>query len=219
MTATVGSSAEAAGPVRPRLLSAVGYRRARVVSWGLFGLAVALAAVFVVHVAKFEATAPSRPAADAAAPASNRVVVTGSTLTGFDSDRQPYSVTAASAVQDAAEPHRVRLESVAGELLRGTGDVLSLAARSALYDSKAEVLELEGDVTLVTAGRFSARMAEAEVTLADKRLRSRSPVDVKFDRGRIIAGGLEIIEDGNRVVFINRARVTFGPQTRGDRLQ
>lgn len=199
--------------------SALGYRQARALSWGLFGVAAALAAVFVIHIAKFEATAPSRPASEAAAPVSNEVVVTGSTLTGFDNDRQPYSVTAASAVQDAAEPNRVHLKTVAGELHRRSGDIVSLAARTALFDSKTKLLQLEGDVTLVAAGRFVAEMAKADVTLTDKRLRSQSPVSVTFDRGRITAGGLEITDDGGRVVFFNRAKVTFGPQIRGDMLQ
>jgi len=199
--------------------SVLGYRQARVASWGLFGVAAALAAVFVAHIARFEATAPSRPASEAAAPLSNEVVVTGSMLTGFDDDKQPYKVTAASAVQDAAEPNRVRLETVAGELRRRSGDILSLAARTALFDSKTELLQLEGDVKLTAAGRFEAGMAKADVTLTDKRLRSQSPVSVTFDRGRITAGGLEITEDGNRVVFVNRVRVTFGPQTKGDMLQ
>jgi lipopolysaccharide export system protein LptC len=195
------------------------YRRARVASWALFGLAAALAAVFVVHVARFESAAPTRPAAETAAPVSTQVVVTDSRLTGFDRERQPYSVTAESAVQDSAEPNRVRLEGVAGELHRASGDTLGLAARTALFDSKTDVLQLEGDVTLVSAGRFVAEMAKADVTLTDKRLRSQGPVSVTFDRGRIIAGGLEITEDGNRVVFFDRARVTFGPQAKDDRLQ
>jgi lipopolysaccharide export system protein LptC len=199
--------------------SVLGYRQARFLSWGLFALAAALAAVFLVHIARFEATAPSHPASEAAAPPTNEVVVTDSMLTGFDEDQQPYKVTAASAVQDAAEPNRVHLESVTGELRRRSGDILRLAARTALFDSKTERLALEGDVRLVSAGRFEASMSEADVTLTDKRLRSHSPVSVTFDRGRITAGGLEITEDGNRVVFFNRAKVTFGPQIRGDMLQ
>jgi lipopolysaccharide export system protein LptC len=188
-------------------------------SWALIGLALALAAVFVVHIGKFEATAPSRPAAESGAPVTNQIVVTGSTLTGFDRDQQPYSVTAASAVQDSAEPNRVHLQTVAGELHRSSGDVLSLTARTALYDSKSEVLQLEGDVTLVTAGRFVAEMARAEVTLSDKRLRSETAVTATFERGEISAGGLEISDDGNKVVFFNRAKVVFKPQTKGDMKQ
>ena len=211
-----GHGSGAAGPVRRAPARFPGYRRARVASWGLFGLAAALAALFVVHIARFEATAPSRPEAEATAPVSNQIVVTRSTLTGFDDDRLPYSVTAASAVQDAAEPNRVHLETVAAELRRPSGDVLSLTARTALFDSKSEMLRLDGDVTLVTAGRFVARMAQAEITLSDKRLRAQNPVSVTFDRGEITAGGLEITDDGNRVVFLNRARVTFGPQSKGD---
>ncbi len=188
-------------------------------SWGFIGLAAALAAVFVIHIGKFEATAPSRPVAQSSAPVSNLIVVTASSLTGVDRDQLPYSVTAAHAVQDSAEPNRVHLQSVAGELHRSSGEVLSLAARTALYDSKAEILQLDGDVSLVTAGRFVAEMARAEVTLSDKRLRSESPVTVTFDRGKITAGGLEISDDGNRVVFFNRAKVIFGPQTKGDMQQ
>jgi lipopolysaccharide export system protein LptC len=189
------------------------------VSWGLFGLAGALAAVFVAHIAKFEATMPSRPEAQADAPASHQVVVTHSTLTGYDDSRQPYSVTAASAVQDASQPNRVHLTTVAGELHRRSGDAFSLAARTALFDSKTEVLELEGEVELVAAGRFVAAMDKAAVTLNDKRLRSQSPVSVRFGRGAITAGGLEITEDGNRVVFLDRVKVVFEPQTKGDMLQ
>jgi lipopolysaccharide export system protein LptC len=214
MMATNGYGAETAGRAAPAR-----YRRARVASWALFGLAAALAAVFVVHVAKFESTAPTRPNAETAAPVSTAVVVTDSRLTGFDRERQPYSVTAERAVQDAAEPNRVHLEGVAGELHRASGDTLGLAARTALFDSKTDVLQLEGDVSLVSAGRFVAEMAKADVTLTDKRLRSTGPVRVTFDRGRITAGGLEITEDGNRVVFSDRAKVTFGPPTKDDRLQ
>lgn len=195
------------------------YRRARVASWALFGLAAALAAVFVVHIARFESAAPTRPEAETAAPVSTEVVVTDSRLTGFDRDRQPYSVTAESAVQDSAEPNRVRLKGVAGELERASGDTLGLTARTALFDSKTDVLRLEGDVTLMSEDRFVAEMAKADVTLTDKRLRSQGPVSVTFDRGRIIAGGLEITEDGDRVVFFDRARLTFGPQAKDDKLQ
>ena len=219
MAAGQNPRAEADGTGRPAPRRVLGFRRARLVSWGLFGLAAALAAIFLVHVAKFESTAPSRPEAPADAPASHQVVVTHSTLTGYDDDRQPYSVTAASAVQDSAEPNRVRLTTVAGELSRRSGDSFSLAASSALFDSKTEMLELDGEVQLVAAGRFVAAMDKADVTLRDKRLSSRGPVSVTFGRGAITAGGLEITEDGNRVVFLNRVKVTFGPQTKGDRLQ
>ena len=195
------------------------YRRARMASWALFGLAAALAGVFVVHIARFESAAPTRPEAETAAPVSTEVVVTDSRMTGFDRERQPYSVTAESAVQDAAEPNRVHLKGVAGELNRTSGDTLGLAARTALFDSKTDVLELEGDVRLVSEGRFVAEMAKADVTLSDKRLRSQGPVSVTFDRGMITAGGLEITEDGNRVVFFDRAKVTFGPPAKDDKLQ
>lgn len=219
MTASDGQGAEFIEGLRPAPRRVFGYLPARLASWALFGLAGALAAVFVIHVAKFEATAPARQTPAASAPVSDQMVVTRSTLTGFDKDRQPYTLSAGSAVQDTAEPNLVHLKDVAGELHRRSGDTLGMAAATALFDSKAELLQLERDVTLVAAGRFVAEMAKAAVTLSDKRLRSDSPVRVTFDRGEITAGGLEITEEGNRVVFFNRARMTFGPQTKDDRLQ
>jgi hypothetical protein len=41
---------------------------------GAVRLAAALAAVFVAHIARFEATAPSRPTAETTAPVSDQVV-------------------------------------------------------------------------------------------------------------------------------------------------
>jgi lipopolysaccharide export system protein LptC len=219
MTARLKTSAQAAGSLRPAARRRPGYWRARVASWALVGIAASLAAVFVAHIAKFEATAPSLPAREPTAPVSDQVVVTSSKLTGVDRDRQPYTITAASAVQDSAEPNRVRLRSVAGELHRSSGDVMSLAARTAVYDSKTKMLQLEDEVSLVAAGRFVADMTRAEITLSDKRLRSETAVTVTFDRGEISAGGLEISDDGNRIVFFNRAKVVFGPQTKGDMLR
>jgi lipopolysaccharide export system protein LptC len=219
MSPATRSSAEPVTAVRPAPRRILGYRGARLVSWGLFGVAIALAVVFAVHIARFEAAAPARPTNEAATPVTNQVVVTTSTITGFDKDLQPYKLTAESAVQDAETPNQVHLETVSAALHRTSGDVMSLTARTALFDSKTDVLQLEGDVTLVTAGRFVAEMDKAQVTLADKRLRSQTPVSVTFDGGEISAGGLEITEDGNRIVFFNRARLTFGPQTKSNMVQ
>lgn len=187
------------------------YRTAKRLSWGFVAVAAGLAALFAVQIGRFEAAAPARPEAEPSRPTSDQIVAVDSTLTGFDSNHEPYSVSAAGAVQDAAEPDLVHLDTVTAELRRRSGDVLSLAAQTALYDSTAKTLDLEGRVRLGAGDRLVAEMDRAQVHLEDKRLRSEVPVVASFDRGRIVAGGLEISHDGSRIVFFNRAKAVFEP--------
>lgn len=194
------------------------HRLVRVLSWALIAVAGGLIALLVVRIGMFEPAAPSRPPDVAGAPVSDKIVVTTSTVTGFDRDDQPYTLTAATAVQDGSEPNRVHLETVTGALRRRSGEVLNIAARTALYDSKAETLDLVGDVKLQD-GRFVADMAKAQVTLDDKRFRSTVPVVVTFNGGEIAAGGLEIVDDGQRILFFNRVKAQFRPATKEDRRQ
>lgn len=214
MTANHQSEAEtgASGWLAPQ------HRRVRVVSWALIAIAGGLIAFLVVRIGMFEPAAPRRAPAVAGEPVSDKIVVTTSTVTGFDRDDQPYTLTAATAVQDGSEPNRVHLETVTGALRRRSGEMVNIAARTALYDSKAETLDLVGDVKLED-GRFVADMAKAQVTLDDKRFRSTVPVVVTFNGGEITAGGLEITDDGQRVLFFNRVKAQFRPATKEDRRQ
>jgi lipopolysaccharide export system protein LptC len=118
-------------------------------------------------------------------------------------------VNAAAARQDEKSPDRVFLTTVAGIFKRGSGDTFKLTANSGLYNTTAKELDLEGNVTLVSEGRFTARMAKAHVVVADKKLTSNTPVTVDLGSSHIDANGLEITDNGKKILFSNGVRAKF----------
>jgi lipopolysaccharide export system protein LptC len=172
-------------------------------------LAVGLVGVFIYQAGLFQALAPRPAEPGLAAPAPGETTISGSRATGFDRENQPYDVTAQSARQDEKEPSRVHLRTVTGTFKRTSGEVFTLSANAALYDTRAKELDLEGDVTLASEGRFTARMAKAHVVVADKTLTSNTPVTVDMDSGQINANGVTISDDGNRILFSHGVRATF----------
>jgi LPS export ABC transporter protein LptC len=194
------------------------HRLARIASRALLGMAAVLAGLFVARIASFEGARQSRSAAETQQPTSDQILVSAPTISGFDRHEQPYAVSAAAAVQDKGQEGRITLESVVGTLRRRSGELLNLAARTALYDAKSKVLQLDGAVTLKSANRFVAEMDRARANLDEKLFRSDEKVVVTFNRGEITAGGMEITDDGKRILFFNGARAILRPApAKGDR--
>ena len=56
-------------------------------------------------------------------------------------------------------------------------------------------------------------MSKAQVNIAEHRLYSDVPVEVVYDRGVIRSNGMEIIDDGARILFFNGVKATFGGES------
>jgi lipopolysaccharide export system protein LptC len=192
--------------------SAVGMTRfqfARAVSIGSLCLALGLVAAFVYQAGLFQALVPRPVEPGPQAPLAGQTTVSDSRATGFDRENQPYDVNAAAARQDDKSPDRVFLTTVAGIFKRRSGDTFKLTANAGLYNTTAKELDLEGDVTLISEGRFTARMAKAHVVVAEKKLTSNTAVTVDLGSGQIDANGLEITDDGKKILFSNGVRAKF----------
>jgi lipopolysaccharide export system protein LptC len=182
----------------------------------------AVVALFLVQAGAFNALQPQltiAPAETAGTTASSsqrvsdnradQATVSGSQFTGFDKQRQPFSVRAERAVQDTTDASKVYLERVVAELTRNSGEEIAISSLTALYDADKKSIDLDGKVELSSRDQFVATMAKAKVTIDDKRLLSEVPVTVRHKRGEIHANGMAISDEGRRIVFFNRVRATF----------
>jgi lipopolysaccharide export system protein LptC len=181
----------------------------RIIAAVAFGLAAVLIGLFVYQAGLFQALTPRPAEPGFEAPRPGETNVSGSRATGFDRENQPYDVTAQTARMDEKEPGRVHLNMVAGTFRRTSGEILKLTANTALYNTTLKELDLEGDVTLVSEGRFTARMAKARVVVAEKKLTSDAPVTVNLGSSQIDANGLAVTDDGKRILFSNGVRAKF----------
>ncbi len=201
----------------PRGRSARLAARARLAPYisGAFALVVlALLGIFLYQTGSF--TSKPQPVLDAAVP-TDQVTATDSTITGLDTEKQPYSISASNAVQDKDKPNFITLDQVSGSSSRTTGEKIVFRSEKGLYNSDGKTLDLATNVVITSTGRFTARMEKAHVIVGEKRLTSAVPVLVELSNGTINANGVEISNDGNNILFLNGVKAHFEKsQSKGD---
>jgi lipopolysaccharide export system protein LptC len=146
----------------------------------------------------------------------DKVTVMDTTITGLDSQQKPYSISAQNAIQDKDKPNFISLDEVSGATNRKNGEAITFESRKGLYDSDVKTLDLEKDVVIKSAGRFTARMDKAHVIVSEKRLTSNVPVAVELTSGTINANGVEITNDGNNILFLKGVKAQFRDTKSGD---
>jgi lipopolysaccharide export system protein LptC len=186
----------------------------RLLSWLATAIGIGFVGLFLYQAGLFALLQPGEPAAP---PAVNpdQITATTSTVNGIDKENQPYQVKAERGWQDSKVPTLVHLETVEGQFRRASGAEYTLTARTGAYDTKAKELDLEGQVTIVQKDRLTAVMEKAHVVVEEKKLTSGVPVDVTFGTGTIRANGIEITDDGARILFLNGVKARFDSATAG----
>ncbi len=187
-----------------------------ILAWIVMLATIGLGLTFFIRAGLFAALVKpdTKPAKTVSSP---KLIKTGkSTINGFDSDGQPYRLTAQSTLQDADNQDIVNMKFVTGILTQNDGKQLTAKALEGRYDTVAKRLQLTNQVQLAKKGDYTAIMDKAMVFLDEKRLRSDVPVFVTFDRGTISANGMEITENGKRILFFNRVKAKFRPKSTAD---
>lgn len=192
-------------------------RLARAMSWlaGAIGLGFVIA--FLAQAGLFESLLPKDAVPPPPAVEPDRITAGTSTVTGIDDEKQPYEVKAKRGWQDGTTPHLVHLEEPVGLFRRASGTKYTITAISGLYDTNIKSLDLEGHVVLEQAGRFTAKMDRAKIAVKEKKLTSDTPVVANFASGTVDANGMQITDDGARILFLNGVKARFtAPEAKGD---
>lgn len=189
---------------------------ARFVSWLAAAVGVGLVLAFLSQAGLFSFFLP-KPLLPPPTAKPDQITATQSTVSGFDKQKQPYTVKALSGWQDNATPTLVHLEEPEGVFHRAEGSEYTIRADHGRYDTHVKALDLDGNVVLEQKERFTARMAKANVLVEEKKLVSDTPVAVTFTSGTVHANGMQITNDGDRILFLNGVRARFeAPQAEGD---
>ncbi len=186
-------------------------------SWLAGAIGVGFVVAFLAQAGLFEALLPRPPAPPPPAVEPDRITAGTSTVTGIDDEKQPYEVKARRGWQDGTTPNLVHLEEPVGLFRRASGTRYTITATSGLYDTEVKSLDLEGHVVLEQAGRFTARMDRARIAVKEKKLTSDTPVVASFASGTVDANGMQITNDGSRILFLNGVKARFSaPEGKGD---
>jgi lipopolysaccharide export system protein LptC len=124
-------------------------------------------------------------------------------LSGFsNTDRRPYEMWAKTAVQDLTDPDHVELNTLRAKvLMEDRTTTVTLDARTGLYDSKQQILDLKQDIFLQSTTGYEAKLSQARVDMNKGLVTSEEHVDVKLLNGTLVADRLRIINSGEVVRF------------------
>jgi lipopolysaccharide export system protein LptC len=138
----------------------------------------------------------------------DNLVVSGSKITmeaphmsGFTPDQRPYEVWAKTATQDLTDPDHVELKTLRAKVLQEDRSTVTLEARTGLFDTKAQLLDLRKDIFLQSSTGYEARLSQATLDIGKGNVTSEEPVDVKLLSGTLTADRLRITEKGALVRF------------------
>src|SRR5437868_15015287 len=138
----------------------------------------------------------------------DNLVVSGSKITmesphlsGFSPDQRPYELWAKTATQDLTDPDHVELKTLRAKILQEDRSTVTLDARTGLFDTKSQVLDLRKDIFLRSSTGYEARLSQALVDIANGTVTSDEPVDVKLLNGTLRSDRLRITEKGDVVRF------------------
>jgi lipopolysaccharide export system protein LptC len=138
----------------------------------------------------------------------DNLVVSGTKITmesphmsGFTPDQRPYEVWAKTATQDLTDPDHVELKTLRAKVLQEDRSTVTLEARTGMFDTKANMLDLRKDIFLQSSTGYEARLSQALLDIGKGTVTSEEPVDVKLLNGTLTADKLRILEKGALVRF------------------
>jgi lipopolysaccharide export system protein LptC len=138
----------------------------------------------------------------------DNLVVSGTKITmesphmsGFSPDQRPYEVWAETATQDLTDPDHVEMKTPRAKMLMEDRSTVTMVARTGLFDTKANLLDLRKDIFLQSSTGYEARLSQALLDIGKGTVTSEEHVDVKLLNGTLTADKLRITEKGDLVRF------------------
>ncbi len=95
----------------------------------------------------------------------NDLTMTKPRFTGTDGKGNPFTVTAAEAVQDPKNRHRAQLRQVEADMQFDSRNWLNATAGNGAFDIDAGILKLTGGISLFTDSGYELHTASADVFL------------------------------------------------------
>jgi lipopolysaccharide export system protein LptC len=137
---------------------------------------------------------------DRVAAARERLRMDRAVYRGEDSKGQPFTISAASAVQRTSDTPIVELRDIAAELRTGDGPARAEASMGR-YDLEREQIDVVGPVSLESAAGYRLDTRDVSVDLATRQVTSSGAVTGRMPLGSFRAGRLRANVDDRRVIL------------------
>ncbi len=146
-----------------------------------------------------------------------RLMMVNASYQGTDAKNRPFTIRGEEASQPDSDSPVVHISGIEADIVvdRARDEGLAMSADEGLYRRDAELLELEGDVTLRSDSGHEFRTASARVDLPAGIARGDEPVSGTGPHGALDAGNFALMERGQIMTFGGGVRVTLFPHAVG----
>ena len=138
----------------------------------------------------------------------SKITMQNPKLSGYKKDLRSYDVTADTAVQEVKRPTLMELLKPIARIEIEKDKFAHVTARVGTYDSAAEKMRLEGEVSVRSDAGYDIRMVDANVDLKAGNMETPRPVEVTMTSGTIRADSMEV-QDSGKVIFFRGHVVTM----------
>ncbi|GAC1335180.1 MAG: hypothetical protein NVSMB26_19190 [Beijerinckiaceae bacterium] len=130
-----------------------------------------------------------------------KITIDSPRLSGHRKNGLPYEVRAAQGIQDITAPDIIELVRLDAKVGMTPSAGVNLTALQGIYDSVKDQLKLTGLVHIRSEIGYDMKTQSALMEFKSGVLTASEPVSVLLKAGSIHADGMQIIENGQKVVF------------------
>ncbi len=134
------------------------------------------------------------------------LVIENLQLKGLDAKNQPYSLTAARALQVKDLKNVIELEQPKGDIALSDGAWIAGQAQTGRYDQVKKSLWLGGNVNIHHDGGYEFTTNEAHVDMNENAAWGEKPVLIQGSFGEIRGEGFRVTNKGNTMVITGPAK-------------
>jgi lipopolysaccharide export system protein LptC len=131
---------------------------------------------------------------------------------GKDDKGRPFSITAASASHVDGDDRHISLKKPLADITMSSGAYVALTANDGVLDRDADIVTLNGDVTLFHDNGLSFQTDSATINLKDKTAEGSDVVEGQNGDGELISQGFRVLDDGDTIEFTGKAYMKIYPK-------
>lgn len=128
---------------------------------------------------------------------------------GIDQNNRPFTLIANRASQEDGQPDVIDLTQPKGDFSTKDGSNVSISGERGYYHQKAQLLDLEGAVSLYHDKGYELHTERAEINLADSSAHGDAPVHGQGPQGLLAGEGFRISNKGADVLVTGRSQLSL----------
>ena len=137
-----------------------------------------------------------------------RVTMEQPRLAGYRKDGRPYEVNANSGVQDVRQPNVVELNNLDAKIGMIDQTTVRVVSPAGIYDSFREFMDFRNAVR-IRSNNYDIDMKSAKMDFKSGTMVTDESVKVLITEGEIHADRMNMLDNGQNLVFEGKVRSTF----------